>query len=140
MEKLRALLSDAEHALARLREILAEDYSVIVRDATIQRFEFTFEVAWKLTREYLKRQEGVICNSPKECFRKAFKVGLLDDEQSVVALQMVDDRNNTVHTYREPVAAAIFAAIPGHFRVLEHLVTAVRGLASLDLRGSFSES
>jgi len=35
-------------ALLSLEEILAEEFSVIVRDATIQRFEYTFELGWKI--------------------------------------------------------------------------------------------
>jgi hypothetical protein len=35
-------------------------------------------------------------------------VGLLTDEQAVLGLEMVDDRNLTVHTYNEAVAEGIY--------------------------------
>jgi Nucleotidyltransferase substrate binding protein like len=40
--------------------------------------------------------------------RTAREARLLTDEQTVTALEMVDDRNETVHTYNEAVAARIF--------------------------------
>ena len=46
----------------KLKEILKEPYSIIIRDATIQRFEYTFEAFWKFIKEYLKQEEGKISN------------------------------------------------------------------------------
>ena len=42
-----------------LEEVSLEDYTTIVRDATIQRFEYTFELAWKLLQK-IARIEGVL--------------------------------------------------------------------------------
>lgn len=98
MEKLRRRIKEAENALKTLREILREPYSVIVRDATIQRFEYTFEIFWKLVKEYLYTHEGIRCNSPKSCFREASSVGALSEEQTITCLEMTDDRNLTSHT------------------------------------------
>jgi nucleotidyltransferase substrate binding protein (TIGR01987 family) len=81
MEKLEMRIKEAEKALETLREVLEEQYSVIVRDATIQRFEYTFEIFWKLLKEYLYAHEGIECNSPKSCFRAVLSVGLLSDKK-----------------------------------------------------------
>ena len=35
-------------ALERLHEVLIFDESAIIRDSLIQRFEFTFELGWKV--------------------------------------------------------------------------------------------
>ncbi|MDP2218037.1 MAG: nucleotidyltransferase substrate binding protein [Methanolobus sp.] len=76
MEKLELVANDAGRALRTLEEVLREPLSPIVRDASIQRFEYTFEVTWKLTKEYMKDVEGIVCNSPKSCFREAFRIGI----------------------------------------------------------------
>jgi len=97
-----------------------------VRDAAIQRFEFTFEAVWKLVREHLAQREGIICTSPKGCFRDAFRVGLIDEEQTVTALEMVDDRNRTVHTYHEDVARAISDGLPRYRDLMRLIVDRIR--------------
>ena len=48
---------------------MKEPFSMIIRDATIQRFEYTFEALWKFLKEYLKEKEGIVSNSPKACFK-----------------------------------------------------------------------
>lgn len=121
MEKLTALAVDARRALSTLKAVLDEQFSVLVRDAAIQRFEYTFEVVWKLTREHLKVHEGVVSNSPKTCFRNAFQAGLLEEDETTLALEMTDDRNRTVHTYHEEVAKAIFSRLPEYSALMHTL-------------------
>jgi hypothetical protein len=50
MERLRMKYRDAVNAAQTLGDILKEPFSVIVRDATIQRFEYTFEALWKFLK------------------------------------------------------------------------------------------
>ena len=95
-------------ALTRLDEALKMDYFIIVRDAVIQRFELTFELAWKSLRDYLKNVHGLICNSPKQCFREGFSLGLYNRETTELLLQMTDDRNETTLTYDENRISGIF--------------------------------
>ena len=122
MEKLKRKLEDAKKAIVTLEEILMEEYSKIVRDATIQRFEYTFEVAWKLLKEYLYYQEGIVCNSPKSCFREAFSVGLLNEEETVLFIQMTDDRNLTSHTYDEEIAENLYKKVKNYYTLLKSLI------------------
>jgi len=119
MEKLERRIEEAEKALQTLREILREPYSAIVRDAAIQRFEYTFEIFWKLMKEYLYNYEGIECNSPKSCFREALSVGLLNEEQTVTCLEMTDDRNLTSHTYVEEVAESIYEKIRDYYELMD---------------------
>lgn len=76
MEEKRAELAlrleTLERALATLEEALAQPFSVIVRDAAIQRFEYTFELAWKLFRK-VARIEGLEVNSPRQAIRAGLK-------------------------------------------------------------------
>ncbi len=80
MERLKLRYKDAKRAVDTFESILNEPYSIIVRDATIQRFEYTFEAIWKFLKEYLKEKEGIICNSPKSCYRELFKLDLIKEE------------------------------------------------------------
>ncbi|BBO16520.1 nucleotidyltransferase [Candidatus Brocadia pituitae] len=51
MERLVLRYKDALRALHTLGEILQQPFSTIVRDATIQRFEYTFEALWKFFKD-----------------------------------------------------------------------------------------
>ncbi len=122
MERLKLRYKDTKRALETLESILNEPYSVIVRDATIQRFEYTFESVWKFSKEYLKEEEGIICNSPKACFREIFGLGFLTEEETVKCLEMTDRRNETSHTYKEEVAELIYSKTKGYFSLMENLL------------------
>jgi nucleotidyltransferase substrate binding protein (TIGR01987 family) len=106
-------------ALQRLEEALARPVDPIVRDACIQRFEFTFEMAWKAIRHYATG-EGLACASPRECFRTAFQLGLIAN--SAEWLAMLEDRNRTTQTYDEESAEAIYRALPAYAAVLRGLL------------------
>ncbi len=122
MEKLTLSLQSAENALATLDEALGLPFTVIVRDASIQRFEYTFEATWKALKAFLQEQEGVVCASPKSCFRQALQSGLLALEEAEICLVMTDDRNLTSHTYIEAVAEAIYQKLPDYARVMRALL------------------
>ncbi|WP_367142724.1 HI0074 family nucleotidyltransferase substrate-binding subunit [Desulfosporosinus sp.] len=65
----------------------------LLRDGVIQRFEFTFELAWK-TLKAVFEDEGLIgLNSPKTVLREAFAMGLIQDDE--LWLTMLSDRNST---------------------------------------------
>ena len=100
-----------EKGLLKLEEILKHKEDAIVCDATIQRFEFTFELGWKAFRTFLKEIHGIVCNSPKSCFREGLSLGLFDLETTESFLKMVDDRNATTHTYNEDAAQIIYINI-----------------------------
>lgn len=109
MERLKERLDIARRALTSLKELaILEQPSQIERDAAIQRFEYTCEALWKAAQRYLSVIEGLNIGSPKGCIRACRELGLLTDEQAVLGLEMVDDRNLTVHTYNEAVAEGIY--------------------------------
>jgi len=122
LERLRQRYEDAKRALKTLEEVINEPYSLVVRDATIQRFEYTFEAVWKFLREYLRNKEGIICNSPKSCFRETFGLGFLKEEEAAEFLEMTDRRNETSHTYKEEVAQLIYSKTKGYFFLMQNLV------------------
>jgi nucleotidyltransferase substrate binding protein (TIGR01987 family) len=112
MDTLKDRMLSCRRAVATLDEILQMPASVIVRDASIQRFEYTFESLWKLLKAYLQEHEGIVCNSPKRCFREALRAGLLTVPETDLCLAMTDDRNLTAHTYLETLADAIYRRLP----------------------------
>ena len=122
MERLMIKYRDAVNAARTLGDILKEPFSVIVRDATIQRFEYTFEALWKFLKEYLSDHEGIISNSPKSCFREIFSLGILSEGETVKFLEMTDRRNDTSHTYKEIVAQIIYQKLPEYYALMKNLL------------------
>jgi nucleotidyltransferase substrate binding protein (TIGR01987 family) len=97
----------------------------VERDAAIQRFEYTCEAVWKAAQRYLQEVEGISVGSPKGSIRSSREVGLLTDEQTVIGLEMIDDRNLTVHTYNEAVAEDIHGSLPAYADFLSAWLTAM---------------
>ncbi len=125
MERLKERLNIAALALRTLLEVLREPKTNVVRDAAIQRFEYTFEAVWKAAQLYLKTVEGLEPGSPKASIRASHQVGLLSAEQTRCALRMADDRNLTVHTYNEELAERIYAHLGEYAPLLELWVSAM---------------
>ncbi|MBI4801792.1 MAG: nucleotidyltransferase substrate binding protein [Elusimicrobia bacterium] len=123
MTKQEAQLDQFKKALARLNEALAASQSDIVRDSAIQRFEFTIDMAWKLVKTCLEEKCGVVCQSPKECFREAYKQKMLAYDE--FWLELVDMRNQTSHTYREEAAKSVFERLPKAAEYMQALVKTV---------------
>ena len=119
MERLQERLKSAKRALNAFEQVLKiEEPNDIERDACIQRFEFTFEASWKAAKQYLYDIEGIDIGSPKGVIRNSREVNLLTDDETVTALQMVNDRNLTVHTYNEEVANKIYSNLHAYLNIL----------------------
>lgn len=116
----------AQKALATLQELpLGERTDTIIRDAAIQRFEYTLEAVWKVAQLYLREREGLDIASPKGVIRACLAVGLLTPEEGRLALKMVDDRNLTAHTYNETLADAIFSRLAQHAMLMDRWLAAL---------------
>lgn len=112
MNKLDIKLNNYINALNRLKEAVMDFEKtgmLSVRDGVIQRFEFTTELAWKTTREYLIEEGVVNINTPKAVMREAYTADIINDEQGW--LQILNDRNSTSHIYNENEANEIYDRI-----------------------------
>jgi nucleotidyltransferase substrate binding protein (TIGR01987 family) len=127
MDRLKQRVMTAERALVSLEELASiSSPTKIERDAAVQRFEYTFEACWKAAQRYLLVVEGIDSGSPKDVIRQCRAVGILSDKLAVRGLEMVDDRNLTVHTYNESLAQLILSRIPTHTKALRTWIDAVR--------------
>jgi nucleotidyltransferase substrate binding protein (TIGR01987 family) len=107
--------AEVRDAAARLAEAVAQPETDLIRDATIQRFEFTFELVWKTLKLFLERQ-GYECGGPRPTLKKAFSEGLITTpEEADVWLQMLEDRNLTSHAYDQALAERIYRNIAGNY-------------------------
>jgi len=71
----------------------------------------------------LEEEKGIKCNSLKECFREAYRQGLIDYDE--FWLKMTDWRNEAVHTYGEKFADAFYKKLSEtlkRFKLLEERI------------------
>ena len=78
------------------------------RAGIIQFFEMTFELAWKVLKDYLE-SEGYIVKSPRETVKQAFQIGLI--ENGHIWIDALANRNLTTHTYDEELAQKMIKEI-----------------------------
>ena len=75
-----------------------EKLSVLEKEGLIQRFEYTFELAWKTLKDYLESQELSV-SFPRDVIKTAFQYGIIEDGE--VWMDMLEKRNLLAHTYDE---------------------------------------
>ena len=112
-------LKSFQEAIFRLEEALSLPVNPVVRDSCIKRFELSFELSWAVIHSFL-RDRGLDCRSPRDCFRAAFSYGLLIEEE--VWIQILQDRNLSVHTYNEELANQLYARLPRYLPPLQDLI------------------
>lgn len=74
----------------------------------IQFFEMTFELAWKVLKDYLEK-DGFIVKSPREAIKQAFQNDLINDGH--IWIEALANRNLTTHTYDSELANKIVKEI-----------------------------
>ena len=122
-ERRERLLADLESALERLSEALSAPKTDLNRDASIQRFEFSFELFWKALK--LEAEDaGLRAFSPRDAMRAAFQIGLVAD--SPMPLQMLEDRNRTSHLYKAAMAEEVYERLPNYLALMRRSAAAVR--------------
>ena len=85
------------------------DPSDLEKEGTIQRFEFTHELAWKVMKDYLQYEGAQNITGSRSATREAFNAGLITDGQ--VWMNMIESRNKTVHTYIDEILEKEYSLI-----------------------------
>ncbi len=123
MGKLDAKFEQFKQAMEKLRSVLEKEKNEYMRDSAIKRFEICFDLSWKLIKAFLEEKKGVICASPKTCFREAYNNDLLNYDE--FWLEITDLRNELSHIYRETAADNAYAKMP---KILEYLEALEEGI------------
>lgn len=82
-----------------------ESPDIVQKAGIIQFFEMTFELSWKLLKDYLENQGFADVLSPRNAIKKAFETGLIEEGNDWMDLLI--DRNLTTHTYDEQKVAEL---------------------------------
>ena len=98
--------SQLDAAVQLLRQ---RDLSNLEKQGVIQAFEFTWELAWNLLKDYLTWQGETEITGARDAIRESFKRGLIEEGQ--IWMAMLQDRYRTSHTYNESTMREILASI-----------------------------
>lgn len=137
-------LSNYRKALHRLAEVVnvakVRELNDFEADGMIQRFEFTFELAWKLLKSYAEYQGvGKEIMGSRDAIRWAFENGLITD--SNVWMEMIKRRNDTSHTYDEDTASEVVDRIEDlYYQCFVYLFEKMKSLSSRTEMDLFSQS
>lgn len=90
-------------------DIFPSDLSELEQEGLIQRFEYTFELAWKVLQDLLTFKGYEFMSGPNGTLKMAFEDGLISDHDGW--RQMAKARNTLTHTYSEDEARIIAGQI-----------------------------
>jgi nucleotidyltransferase substrate binding protein (TIGR01987 family) len=117
-------LAPLAKAVDSLRDALTQPKNPYTRDASIQRFEYTFELSWKMLRRYLATEAAVETFNLKELFRQAGRQGIIANVESWFSY--LKGRNLTSHTYNEKTAEETYLLASAFLHDAQALLDALR--------------
>ncbi len=109
--------SNFKKALSQMRGFIQKtELNELELQGLIQCFEYTHELAWKTLKDFLEHRGSTEMFGSKDVTREAFKLDLIIDGDSWMA--MIQDRNQTSHTYNQVTAMAIVENVRTKFFAL----------------------
>ena len=97
-------------ALSQLSRFIEKgDLNELEKQGLIQSFEYTYELAWNVIKDFYEYQGMTDIQGSRDAIRTAFKMGLIDDGNGW--MQMIGSRIKSSHTYNEEIAQEINDAI-----------------------------
>ena len=98
----------------------------LMRDGVIQRFEYTFELAWKMLKRYLEEYglERVDSLINRDLFRVGHEQGLVRDAEAW--LNYMKSRDLTSHTYDQATAEAVYRSAKDFLQDARFLLSQLR--------------
>ena len=99
-------LKPLQDAVRMFSEAIANVKDELDRDGAIQRFEYTFELAWKSLKRYFEHFTGFSDDNIKNILREAGKQGLISSVEDWFDYQK--GRNLSSHSYSGKVAKNVF--------------------------------
>jgi nucleotidyltransferase substrate binding protein (TIGR01987 family) len=121
-QNMKLILTPLEKAIVSLDEVLKEKamhpQNLFLLDASIQRFEYTYELSCKMLKRYLEMYGSSSATIDKMSFpelvRTGYEQGLLNSSWDKWHI-FRDARNITSHTYDLKKANQVFATIPSFY-------------------------
>ena len=109
-------------AYSLLKEVvdLYPNLSDLEKEGMVQRFEYTFELAWNTIKDYLE-SKGIEEKFPRDIIKSAFKTNIISDEETWISI--LDNRNLVSHTYdRDSFTFAVNNISGTYYKAITELI------------------
>ena len=90
-----------------------------------QKFEYTLELCWKVIKEALQEQEGIVEASPKKIIKAWYLAGRLVEDDYLALLAAIDDRNKLSHIYDAQEFQRIIARLPDYAQLMDRVLNSL---------------
>jgi nucleotidyltransferase substrate binding protein (TIGR01987 family) len=114
LSKLSEAVNYIKTDLAKKESVLGDESAEVVleeiiKEGLIQRFEYTYEMAWNVMKDYAYYQGNSEISGSRDAIREAFSSKLI--ENGDIWMEMIKSRIKTSHTYNEETANEIYLKI-----------------------------
>ena len=92
-----------------------------MQNGRAQKFEYTTELCWKAIKQFLKDKEGVDEAAPKKIIKAYYLGGYTTEDDYLLLLEAVEDRNRLSHIYDEVTFNTILVRLPGYAALFERV-------------------
>ncbi len=115
-----------EKALIVLRNFTSvEKLNIREEQGLIKSFEYTYELGWNVMKDFLLEKGNNEIYGSKDSIRQAFKMGIIDNGEAW--MDMVNDRNRTVHTYdHENAEIVVNNILKNHISAFENFYSKMK--------------
>mgnify|MGYP001277177336 FL=1 len=108
--------------LAELKKKLGDERLVDgMQNGRAQKFEYTTELCWKAIKFFLKEKDGVDESAPKKIFKAYYLGGYSTEDDYMLLVEAVEDRNRLSHMYDATTFNDILTRLPAYAALFERV-------------------
>lgn len=112
-------INPLKNALGTLIDGYKDAPSDLERDGLIQRFEYSLELCWKMSKKILY-ENGIEVDAPKSIFRELANLDWIDSAE--IWMEFIQARNKASHIYHKEIAEQVFSVIPAFIEHAKNLI------------------
>lgn len=119
LEALQSAVEDFE----QVKKNSLPDPKNYIRDALLKRFELAVDHSCKYQKDYLESICGISLQArgPKPMFRECLRAGVLNETDTIKAIEMIDSRNLVSHIYKDETSDIISKKIGDYCSLMKKL-------------------
>ena len=126
-------LSVFKQALEGFNYLVSVDYESLQRvldprlidgleSGLVRKFEIVTEQSWKLVKTFLLKKEGLDTKTPKQAVKGYYNAGFMSEDDYLLWIQALDDRNTLSHRYDEGAYQQALDRMPNYAALFKRVV------------------